>query len=80
MHKRIGSLILTVCLLLALTPETVMAATMERAPIRFQETSAPAEPVDQAVPAEQPKTQKKQPSAAAVSPALEGSGTTADPY
>lgn len=80
MHKRIGSLILTVCLLLALTPETVMAATMERAPIRFQETSAPAEPVDQAVPAEQPKTPKKQPSAAAVSPALEGSGTTADPY
>ena len=59
MHKRIGSLILTVCLLLALTPETVMAATMERAPIRFQETSAPAEPVDQAVPAEQPKTARQ---------------------
>lgn len=79
MHKKIGSLILTFCLLLALTPETVMAATMERTPIFIQETSAPAEPVNQTAPTEQPKAAKKQPEAA-VSPNLEGSGTTADPY
>ncbi len=79
MHKKIGSLILTACLLLALAPETVMAATIERAPIRIQETSAPEEPVDPGAP-EQPKTPKKQPEAAAVSPSLEGSGTATDPY
>lgn len=79
MHKKIGSLILTFCLLLALTPETVMAATMERTPIFIQETSAPAEPVNQTAPTEQPKAAKKQPEVA-VSPNLEGSGTATDPY
>lgn len=78
MYKRIWSFILTICLFLALTPDTVMAATMERTSVSLLETSSPDIPDNQPAPAEQPKTEKKQKTA--VSPDLEGSGTTTDPY
>lgn len=78
MYKKIWSFILTVCLFLALTPETVMAATTEQTSVFTLETSSTDKPDNQPAPAEQPKTEKKQKTA--VSPDLEGSGTTTDPY
>lgn len=78
MRKRVWSFILTVGLLLALPPDTVMAATMEKTTTFIQETTYSEEP---AAPASQPKTTKKQTAAPAAVPSdLEGSGTVTDPY
>ncbi len=76
MHRRIWSFILTVCLFLALIPNTAMAATMERTPVLIRETSTPEK---LSAPVEQPKPEKRA-AAATVSPALDGSGTETDPY
>ncbi len=81
MQRRIWSFILTVCLLLALTPNTAMAATMERTSIVILDTSAPEAQDPQEAPAKQPKTTKKQAAAPAAVPSdLEGSGTETNPY
>ena len=81
MQRRIWSIILTVCLLLALTPNTAMAATMERTPNVILETSAPEAQDAQEAPAKQPETTKKQAAAPAAVPSdLEGSGTETNPY
>lgn len=78
MHKRIWSFILTVGLMLALTPDTVMAANAERTQTVIRETIVLE---DQAAPAPQPETRKKQAAAPAAVPSdLEGSGTATDPY
>lgn len=81
MHKRVWSFILTVCLLLALTPNTAMAATMERTSIVIRETSVTEDQNAQEAPAKQPETMKKQTAAPVAVPSdLEGSGTETDPY
>ncbi|MDE5717276.1 MAG: hypothetical protein K2I53_06620, partial [Lachnospiraceae bacterium] len=81
MQRRIWSFILTVCLLLALAPNTAMAATMEKTSIVIRETSAPGDQDAQEAPAKQPKTAKKQAAAPVAVPSdLEGSGTVTDPY
>lgn len=78
MHKRIWSFILTVGLMLALTPDTVMAANAERTQAVIRETTVQEE---QAAPAPQPETKKKQAVLPAAVPSdLEGSGTVTDPY
>ena len=81
MHKRVWGFILTVCLLLALTPNTAMAATMERTSIVIRETSVTEDQNSQEAPAKQPETMKKQTAAPVAVPSdLEGSGTETDPY